>query len=233
MSLATTPPGYPSAVRAAHGQAVAARLDADSRMQRLPSDTVAAWRCIDFLDDATCDWLVQVIDANRRPSRLFSDRGGPEARTSDSCDMDRNAPDVRRVDEAIASALGLGAEFGETMQGQRYAPGQLFRAHHDYFHEAESYWPAMRENGGQRTFTAMIYLDDVEEGGATWFPKGGLRVAPRRGMLLVWNNMAADGSPNTATLHEGMAVLEGTKYIVTKWFREEPWGRRPRAATAS
>jgi prolyl 4-hydroxylase len=52
-------------------------------------------------------------------------------------------------------------------------------------------------------------------------------------MLLAWDNMAADGSPNTATLHEGMAVLEGTKYIITKWFREEPWGRRPRnGATA-
>ena len=55
------------------------------------------------------------------------------------------------------------------------------------------------------------------------------RVAPRKGMLLAWDNMNPDGSPNTATLHEGMAVLEGTKYIITKWFREEPWGRRPRA----
>ncbi|MDR6786801.1 prolyl 4-hydroxylase [Sphingomonas sp. BE138] len=233
MSIAHLPPGQPSSVRAQQGAAVAARLDADPRMQRLPSDAITAWRCPDFLDAANCDWLVQVIDANRRPSTLFSDRGGPGSRTSDSCDMDRNADGIRQIDQYIAASLGLAPELGETMQGQRYAPGQLFRAHHDYFHEAESYWPAMRENGGQRTFTAMIYLNDVEEGGATWFPKGGVRVAPRKGMLLAWNNMAADGSPNTATLHEGMAVLEGTKYIITKWFREEPWGRRPRAAAVS
>ncbi len=230
MALTTLPPGGPSAARAAIGASVASRLNADPRMQRLPSDRVAAWRCLDFLDQAWCDWLIQVIDSNRRPSSLLSDNGDPANRTSESCDMDRFADGIRQVDESIAALLGIAPEFGETMQGQRYAPGQLFRTHHDYFHEGESYWPRMRENGGQRTFTAMIYLNAVEEGGATWFPQGGLRVSPRRGMLLAWDNMSPDGSPNTATLHEGMAVIEGTKYVVTKWFREEPWGRAARAA---
>ncbi|MGJ3626169.1 2OG-Fe(II) oxygenase [Sphingomonas sp. MMS24-JH45] len=69
----------------------------------------------------------------------------------------------------------------------------------------------------------MIYLNEVEEGGATWFPKGGVCAVPRKGMALIWNNMSADGSPNTATLHEGMPVVDGVKYIVTKWFREQPW----------
>lgn len=232
MAITTTPPGRPSAVRAGVGAAVAARLDADPRMQRLPSATMAAWRCPGFLDPACCDWLMQVIDANRRPSTLLSDKGDPNNRTSDSCDMDRHADGIRQVDELIAATLGIAPEFGETMQGQRYAPGQLFRTHHDYFHEGESYWARMRENGGQRTFTAMIYLNDVEEGGATWFPQAGVRVSPRRGLLLAWDNMNADGSPNTHTLHEGMAVVEGVKYIITKWFREEPWGRHGRALAA-
>ena len=69
----------------------------------------------------------------------------------------------------------------------------------------------------------MIYLNDVEEGGATWFPLAGLRVNPKRGLLLAWNNMNPDGSPNDKTLHEGVAVMKGTKYIVTKWFREGNW----------
>ncbi|PMZ61406.1 oxygenase, partial [Pseudomonas sp. FW306-2-11AA] len=76
---------------------------------------------------------------------------------------------------------------GETMQGQRYAVGQHFRAHFDYFNEAQPYWPKMVETGGQRTWTAMIYLNDVEEGGATWFPTIGIRVAPKKGLLLTWN----------------------------------------------
>ena len=32
--------------------------------------------------------------------------------------------------------------------------------------------------------------------------------------------MAADGSPNPWTQHEGQPVGEGVKYIVTKWYRE-------------
>lgn len=229
MALSTQPPGRPSAARAAIGDQVAARLAADPRMQRLPSDTVQAWRCPGFLDDANCDWLVAVIEANRRPSTLFTDRGNKASRTSDSCDMDRDAEGISGIDRYIADSLGIASEYGETIQGQRYAPGQHFRAHHDYFHEGESYWPQMQATGGQRTWTAMVYLNDVEEGGATWFPQGGLRVMPRKGLLLVWNNMAADGSPNTSTIHEGMAVVTGVKYIITKWFREQPWGTREHA----
>jgi len=29
-----------------------------------------------------------------------------------------------------------------------------------------------------------------------------------------------DGTPNPATLHQGMKVRRGTKYVLTKWFRE-------------
>ncbi|KQT32821.1 oxygenase [Sphingomonas sp. Leaf412] len=223
MAITTIPPGRPSPVRAAIGRDVAARLDADPRMQRLPSDRIAAWRCPGFLDDANCDWLVAMIEARRRPSTLLTDTGSNENRTSESCDMDRHADGVRQIDEYIAAALGIAPEYGETIQGQRYAPGQHFRTHHDYFHEGESYWQKMRAGGGQRTWTAMVYLNEVEEGGATWFPQGGVRAVPRKGMLLAWNNMDADGAPNTATLHEGMPVVAGVKYIVTKWFREEPW----------
>jgi prolyl 4-hydroxylase len=37
--------------------------------------------------------------------------------------------------------------------------------------------------------------------------------------------MQPDGTPNYDTLHEGMRVIEGTKYIITKWFRERDWVR--------
>ena len=63
----------------------------------------------------------------------------------------------------------------------------------------------------------------MEEGGATWFPQAGIKVAPRRGLMLIWNNMNPDGTPNELTIHEGMPVVEGVKYIVTKWFREGRW----------
>ncbi len=216
-------PGTASPVRQLAGHNVSQRLEANPRIKRAPLESVQIYYHPDFLDVAQCAKLRQMIDANRRPSTLLADPNEPNYRTSESCDMDRWSPDVRPIDEAIAMLLGIDPDNGETMQGQRYAIGQQFRPHHDYFHENEPYWPSMVACGGQRTWTAMIFLNDVEEGGATWFPQAGIRVAPKRGLLLAWNNMNPDGSPNTLTLHEGMPVVKGTKYIITKWFREGRW----------
>jgi prolyl 4-hydroxylase len=215
-------PSKASPVRALYGESVAARLDANPAVSRARNDAVQVFHHPDFLTAQQCARLCAMIDANRRPSTVLT-TADPDYRTSDSCDMDRWSPDVRPTDEAIAGLLGLDPLHGETMQGQRYAPGQQFRAHCDWFSEDQPYWPAMQQCGGQRTWTAMIYLNDVEEGGATWFPLAGLRVNPKRGLLIAWNNMNPDGSPNDKTLHEGVAVMKGTKYIVTKWFREGNW----------
>lgn len=205
------------------GESVTQRLAANPRVRRAEADDAAIYFHPDFLDAAQCERLVATIDSNRHPSTLLSDDADADFRTSDSCDMDRWSPDVRPIDESIAALLGIDPIHGETMQGQRYAVGQQFRAHHDYFNETQPYWPKMQETGGQRTWTAMIFLNTVEEGGATWFPLAGIRVSPKPGLLLAWNNMKPDGAANTSTLHEGMPVVTGTKYIVTKWFREGNW----------
>ena len=66
----------------------------------------------------------------------------------------------------------------------------------------------------------MIYLNEPEDGGATRFKTIGKTIQPERGKLLAWNNLLPDGRPNPATLHQGMKVRRGTKYILTKWFRQ-------------
>lgn len=223
MALFGRKPNGASPLRAHLGRIVATRLEANPKVTRSTVDTAQIYQHPGFLDAATCDRLVAIIDANRRRSTVLAEESVQAFRTSESCDMDRWSPDVRPTDEAIAELLGLDPVQGETMQGQRYAVGQHFRAHFDYFNEKQAYWPQMVDTGGQRTWTAMVYLNDVPEGGATWFPQIGVRVAPRKGLLLAWNNMNPDGSRNTETLHEGMPVVRGTKYIVTKWFREGNW----------
>ena len=211
------------AVRKRWGQSVAATLDANPAVERIETPAAQAYYCIDFLTPEQCVSLIRVIDANRRPSTTLAVDGDPTFRTSESCDMNRWAPEVEPIDNAIADLLGIPRENGETMQGQRYAPGQQFKAHHDYFHKDQPYYAGVTKDGGQRTWTAMIYLNPVDEGGATWFPQAGFRVEPQVGLLLAWNNMGEDGEPNPNTMHEGSPVTKGMKYIVTKWFREGAW----------
>ena len=192
-------------------------------VRRVKTDAAQMYTLPGFITDEECEALIALIDDVARPSTLLAVSEDPEYRTSSSSDLQRWSPEVQSIDERIADLLGIAPENAETLQGQRYAPGQQFRAHCDYFHESSAYWPKMQETGGQRTWTSMADLNDVEEGGATWFPRAGVRFKPKRGLLVIWNNMTADGTPNYDTLHEGMRVVEGVKYIVTKWFREGPW----------
>jgi prolyl 4-hydroxylase len=69
----------------------------------------------------------------------------------------------------------------------------------------------------------MAYLNPVEAGGTTAFPRLEIAVSPRPGMLLVWNNADEHGVPNPWTLHAGTPVERGVKYVITKWYRAGRW----------
>jgi prolyl 4-hydroxylase len=191
--------------------------------QRVPSAKLDLFIRRGFLGPDRCAVLTRLIDAQRRPSTLTDDQGEPGFRTSETCDLSDADLVVAETDAQIAAFLGLDPAHGEPMQGQRYAMGQEFKAHTDYF-EADS---LLRYGGeaGQRTWTAMIYLNVPEAGGATRFKQIDKIIQPETGKLLCWNNLLPDGRPNGATLHHGMKVRRGTKYIVTKWFRQRPWPR--------
>lgn len=77
--------------------------------------------------------------------------------------------------------------------------------------------------GGQRAWTLMVYLNNVEEGGATDFPKIDISIPPQRGTLIAWSNALPDGRPNLDTLHAGTPVRAGVKYVVTRWYRSRKW----------
>ena len=176
----------------------------------------------DFLDPLTCAALIERIDAQPRPSEIVDDVGAANFRTSETCDLDWRDPVVGNVDRMIAELIGLPLQNSEPLQGQRYAAGQEFKPHTDTFEPGGYDFYVHTSGGGQRTWTAMIYLNRPEEGGATRFKTIAKTVQPEAGKLLTWNNLLPDGRPNPATLHQGMKVRRGTKHVLTKWFRQHP-----------
>lgn len=209
------------------GRTVTDRLNAHPRVQWLESPHAQIFVHQNFLSDADCDLLINMINSDSTPSSLYETIKTEGFRTSYSCNVDINDPDIQRIEKSICDLMGLDNNYSEVLQGQRYEVGQQFKPHHDYFHEAEEYWKCEERNGGQRSWTAMVYLNEPEAGGATAFPQLDYQVEPRKGMLLMWNNMGLDGRPNLNTLHSGEPVIAGTKYIITKWFRLNRWhGRR-------
>ena len=198
----------------------AAKLGSTLGVQRVPTRELELFVLRGFLDPPTCAALIERIDAHRRPSKIADDLGIANFRTSETCDLDWRDAIVGEVDRKIADLLGLPLQNSEPLQGQRYAPGQEFKPHTDTFEPGGYDFLVHTADSGQRTWTAMIYLNEPVEGGATRFKTIGKSVQPETGKLLAWNNLLPNGRPNPATLHQGMKVRRGTKYVLTKWFRE-------------
>ena len=200
----------------------AEKLAATAGVQRVPTKELELFVVRDFLNAATCADLIERIDAKRRPSEIADDTGIANFRTSETCDLDWRDPVVGQVDRRVADLLGLSLTTSEPLQAQRYAPGQEFKPHTDTFEPGGYDFYVHTAGSGQRTWTAMIYLNEPEAGGATRFKTIGKTVQPETGKLLAWNNLLPDGRPNPATLHQGMKVRRGTKYVLTTWFWEHP-----------
>lgn len=207
------------------GRAVRARLLANPAVLQVPGRGIDLFIVRGFLDADECRKLCARIDAQRQPSAVLGPMPEPDFRTSESCNLRPSDPLVVRIEARLTDLIGIDPAHGESVQGQRYAVGQRFKAHYDFFFTDQAYWQEQEANGGQRTWTAMMFLNEPGEGGQTAFERAGLRVTPKTGTLLAWNNLYdSSGEPNAYALHEGMPVLAGTKYIITKWYRERPWG---------
>jgi prolyl 4-hydroxylase len=213
-----------AALRARAAGPVRVRLKSNAGLVQLATEGLEMFLGRSLLDAGECAGLMALIDAGRQPSGLLSPTADPDFRTSESCNLDPAHPLVRQVEAKIAALTGIEPRFGETIQGQRYAVGQQFKPHHDFFHTDQPYWQTQKNIGGQRTWTLMVFLNEPEAGGETNFPEAGVRIAPRAGSVLIWNNLDSEGEPNRRSLHQGMPVEAGLKYVITKWYRERPWG---------
>ena len=182
----------------------AALLARTPGVQRLPARQLELFIVRGFLDPVICAALSAQIDERRRPSEIADDVGIANFRTSQTCDLDWRDPIVGDVDRKIAALLGLPLDSSEPIQGQRYAPGQEFKPHTDTFKPGNNDFDVHTAETGQRTWTAMVYLNQPEDGGATRFQWIGKTIQPETGKLVTWNNLLPDGRPNPATIHQGM-----------------------------
>jgi prolyl 4-hydroxylase len=188
-------------------------------LKRFPSDRLELYTAEGFLLPEECEELIGIIKGQLRPSTISHDGSADSTfRTSRTCDLVNGEAAVRALDEKICGAMGIDPSLAEPSQGQYYEITQEFKPHTDYF-EAYELERNSTPTLGQRTWTFMIYLNDVEDGGQTAFVNVGLVIPPKQGMALLWNNLRPDGSGNYDTLHHGMPVKAGYKAIITKWFR--------------
>jgi len=104
----------------------------------------------------------------------------------------------------------------------RYLPGQEYRPHCDWLHPGARGNLPDPEQPGQRVHTVFCYLTDVAAGGATVFPKLSVEIQPQRGRIVHFTNLQPDGRGDPRTVHAGMPVIEGEKWLATLWTRVRP-----------
>ncbi|HZV18281.1 MAG TPA: 2OG-Fe(II) oxygenase [Sphingobium sp.] len=120
-------------------------------------------------------------------------------------------PALHALNRRLAAITGTMYEQAEPMLVLRYAPGQQYRPHLD----------ALPGVANQRIVTALVYLDDLYQGGETEFPHLGLKVKGERGDVLIFRNLAADGTAEPLSEHAGLPVISGVKHVASRWIRQE------------
>jgi len=123
--------------------------------------------------------------------------------------------------------------------------GQEYVEHWDAFAEPEEFDDANGDrrqiqtvfsNGGNRAWTALVYLNDQFSGGETAFPELDLEITPKTGRLLLFSNLHTEprsgpvGTLHELSLHAGLPVLDGEKFAFNLWFRERAHVRGNRRA---
>jgi len=181
-------------------------------------------RVLDGLLDADeCGELIELARPRLQRARTVDVDGGhqvDEHRTSDGMFFALGeTPLVQRVEARIAALLGVPVDHGEGLQVLHYLPGQQYEPHYDWFDPEQPGFAAITATGGQRVASLVMYLNTPEAGGGTAFPEIGLTVTALRGSAIYFAYEGGD----TASLHAGLPVTRGEKWIATKWLRERPY----------
>lgn len=176
-----------------------------------------------LLSDDECDGIIALATKRlARSETVATASDGSEvnaARTSDGMFFERCETDlIRTIESRIAALLRWPLDHGEGLQVLRYRPGAEYQPHYDYFDPGHVSTPNILKRGGQRVATLVIYLNTPTAGGATIFPDIGLDVAPVRGNAVFFSYDRPH--PATQTLHGGAPVIEGEKWVATKWLRQ-------------
>ena len=173
----------------------------------------------DFLSANECDYLKRRSEPMLRPSMIIDDRTRRPiphpARTSFSMNFDPANEDlvVHAINRRIAAVTGSDVRAGEPLHILRYTQGQEFRPHLD----------AMPGEANQREWTALTYLNDEYEGGATVFPDIGLTARGQTGDCLVFRVCDEKGNADMRLRHAGEPVTGGVKWLASRWIRQRPY----------
>ncbi|XP_039493299.1 prolyl 4-hydroxylase subunit alpha-2 isoform X1 [Drosophila santomea] len=144
------------------------------------------------------------------------------ARTTKGTWLVGNSKLIQRLSRLTQDMTNLDIRDADPFQVLNYGIGGYYGTHFDFIADTEM------GNFSNRIATAVFYLSDVPQGGATIFPKLGLSVFPKKGSALLWYNLDHKGDGDNRTAHSACPTIVGSRWVMTKWINErEQLFRRP------
>lgn len=179
----------------------------------------------DVLSPEECAELIQLARPRLTPSTIVNPTTGQDVVAAQRTSLgmffrlEENAL-IARLDQRISDLMRRPLENGEGFQVLCYPAGAETKAHFDFLQPSNDANRASIARSGQRVSTLIAYLNDVERGGETVFPKLGLSVLPQRGNAVYFEYCNSRNQVDPNTLHSGNPVLSGEKWVLTKWMRQ-------------
>lgn len=177
---------------------------------------------LDVFSELDCEYVMALAQPSMQPSFVYDPSSGQPLRHPNRTSQSMGFPDhdgdlwLRHLQRRVARIAGFPLLNSERLAVLRYGIGEEYRPHRDYLRVGSS---EEKSGAGQRLTTAFCYLNDVESGGETDFPELRVRITPKRGVIVLFDNVDGDGAPDPSTLHAGMPVRSGEKWLATSWFR--------------
>jgi prolyl 4-hydroxylase len=173
----------------------------------------------DVLTASECDYVIANAD-NFQKSMGYdfeTKQSKPTEWRTSSNHFDFNRK-FQFITEKSAELSGYSFSNIEDVQILRYEPGEFYKPHNDYF----NFPPEIVSTDNDRIATIIFYLNDNFTCGATEFPMLNINVKPRTGSALFFDYKYTP-EINKLTLHGGMSVDSGIKYVATSWIRSSVW----------
>jgi prolyl 4-hydroxylase len=174
----------------------------------------------EFLSDENCDKLIEIAESKLGSVGVLGDEI-EGYRVAKGCWLeDTDGYEIINHRERVSLISNLPVSNMELIHIVRYGINEEYKEHHDFFHPEEKYYTDEMDRGGQRLKSSLVYLNDDFSGGETEFPNLNFTVKPKKGKLVLWDNINDDGSLDYDSLHAGLPVISGYKYIAVIWIRE-------------
>jgi prolyl 4-hydroxylase len=168
-----------------------------------------------FFSDDECDRLVEKARPNLLPCLTIGEETGivqpDETRTSTNANVPRR--EVPTIVQKLCSLLKCDERQLETLQILRYKQGQYFYPHTDGFQGPAT---ANGFEHSARLVTVFCYLNNVKQGGETRFTDIGIKIRPKKGMLVLHFPTTLDYQEDARTEHEGVAAVD-EKWLFVTW----------------